>query len=90
MKKLVLLPLAAACLAIPAMAHEDHDMADVTGTSAGSYTCVDGEHGFFLNLGKTDMTDTGAWQIIGKPVVPGFPAACDALIATQFLPAVTE
>lgn len=171
MKKLLLLPFAAACLGVPALAfdghgHDGHDMgamSDFTGTYAGSYTCVDGEHGFFLSLGKTDMTDdgwlvdgtlgffptlggmegpvgmvagsfdvsgtvtkadedgdmvielqpgewlvkpdgygaaalagvitttdTGAWQLIGKPVVPGAPDACDALIATQFLPAGTE
>lgn len=160
MKKLVLLPFAAACLGVPALAHDDHEMGgDFSGTYAGSYTCVDGEHGFYLDLMVTDESDdgwavdgtlgffptlagmegragmvagsfdvsgtvtkvdedgdmvielqpgdwlvkpdsygaaalagvvttseTGAWQIIGKPVVPGVPEACDALIATQFLP----
>ena len=134
--------------------HGDHQMADFSGIYAGSYTCQDGEHGFYLDLsidgmddenyqvsgvlglyptlagadgssgavagsflvsgtvgmedmaialepgdwivqpegygaahleGTVGMTDAGAWQINGKPVVPGLDGFCDALIATQFL-----
>lgn len=125
------------------------------GVYGGSYTCVDGEHGFYLNINKAaertsggydvsgvlglfplvtgqggpagmvagsfavsgtvdaegviamtagdwlkqpadygaanlegtlTKSDGGSYVLRGKPVVPGRPGACNALIAAQFLP----
>lgn len=36
--------------------------------------------------GTLSQRGDGAWQIAGKPVIPGNPDACSDLIATRFLP----
>ncbi|MCB2084014.1 MAG: hypothetical protein KDD90_08190 [Sphingomonadaceae bacterium] len=157
MKKLALAISAIALGAGPALAdhHEEAPGRDFSGVYGGSYTCADGEHGFYLDLstvtpmddhwmvsgtlglfptlagtedgaadvagsfavsgtvsadmqielepgewlvqpprygaahltGELSMFSEGQWQIEGKPVVPGMPDLCSALVATQFLPA---
>lgn len=144
-------PPAAMAIGIPA----PPPLPALAGVYGGSYTCVDGEHGFYLNIdtatvkpgggydasgvlglfptlagkegpaglaagsfrvsgtigadGKVAMTagdwlkkpagygaanlegviapnPSGGYTLTGKPAVPGNPAACSNLIATQFLP----
>lgn len=39
---------------------------------------------------QLELGENGLWKMTGKPVVPGAPDMCSALIATQFLPATDD
>ncbi len=70
MRALALVPLFAIVLATPALAQLPEDPVALMGRYGGSYTCTDGEHGFYLDL--TRLTPAADGQGYAAAGVIGF------------------